>query len=250
MVKQALGYILALFFLPAFSSAQGLIFCLDHTKEGAALAPDSLFELDQFGQEIDFLFQNYTPIEASVLYFFIDKEVGGEYVEFDTKSLVPDSGRAWAALSYRFERSGRYRVLVLDGEKKEVCRGGLKVNVLRDVGGPSYFQDADVVFCHRVLGGEPDMDLDHLSLGTPKRRDIAVLLKHYRPLRFRRLVMDVWKMGPEDELVYVETMEFDIQPHWMYTQFEYTFRDRGEYEFKAYTEDEVWVATGRIEVVR
>ena len=250
MVKQALGYLLALLFLPAFSHAQGLIFCLDHTKDGGALAPDSVFELDQFGQEIDFLFKNYTPIEASVLYFFIDKETSAGFVEHDTKSLVPDSGKTWASLSYRFERSGRYRVLVLDGEKEEICRGGLKVNVLRDVGGPGYYQDADVVFCHRVLGGEPDMDLDHLSLGVQKKRDIAVLLKHFRPLRFGRLVVDVWKTGMDEELAYVETMEFDIQPHWLYTQFEYTFRDPGDYQFRAYTEDQVWIATGRIEVVR
>lgn len=251
-MKSILGILLFIFLAFQTGWGQGLVFCLDHTKDGRPLAPDSIFELDQFGQEIDFLYQGGGDAIADKLYFFIDKEVeGGGYLEYDTKTMEADSGQSWAALSYRFERSGRYRVMLLDGEKQELCRGALKVNVLRDVGGPSYYRDAVLAFCNRVKDGEADTELDRVSLGSGKRRDLRVLVRHYRPLRCERLVVDVWMLGPDGvEMRYVETMDFQIEPHWMFTQFEYAFREPGRYSFRVYSEDEVWIASREIMVVR
>lgn len=243
--------LLSLFLLPLLGTAQGLTFCLDHTKEGGALAPDSTFELDQFGQEIDFLFHYQDIPPASKLYFFIDKEVEGGHLEYDTKTVVTEAGQDWVALSYRFERSGRYRVMVMDAGKVEVARSALKVSVLRDVGGPSYYQDAELAFCNRVKDGEPDTRLDRVMLGRERQREVQVLLRHYRPLRFSRLVVDVWKDAEEgEEPTYVETMEFQVESHWLFTQFSYPFKETGSYRFRAYSEDEVWIATGKITVAR
>jgi hypothetical protein len=52
----------------------------------------------------------WRPGDPPKLYFFIDHWEGERYVEFDTKTHIPEHGSRWAALQYRFTRSGAYRV--------------------------------------------------------------------------------------------------------------------------------------------
>ncbi len=228
-------------------SAQQLTFCLDHTKEGVPLAGGDEFDLDQFGQELDLLFRNGHPIETSKLYFFIDRMVDTVYVEHDTKSLMTARGETWSSVKYKFDRTGQYRVVVLDGDKAELCREVVKVNVLRDVGGPSYYRDTEVKFCYQVKDGVPDIQLDSILFEQQKRKTIKVLVRHFRPLRTHSMTVDVWKKGlSEDE--YIESIEFDVEPHWTFTQFNYVFKGRGTYFFRVYSEEEVWMASGRLVV--
>ena len=227
--------------------AQELVFCLDHTREGAPLAADTEFELDQFGQELDLLLRNGHAIQTPKLYFFIDRMVDTVYVEHDTRSIMTPKGSKWASVKYKFDRTGQYRVVVLDADKLELCRAEVKVNVLRDVGGPSYYRDAEVKFCWLVQDGQPDKQLRRVHYETQKKHPIKVLIKHFRPLRTHSLTVDVWKKGmSEDE--YMESIEFEVEPHWTFTQFEYTFKSRGVFFVRVYSEDEVWMASGRLAV--
>lgn len=227
--------------------AQQLTFCLDHTKEGVPLAGGDEFDLDQFGQELDLLYQNGHPLETDKLYFFIDRMVDTVYVEHDTRSLLTAQGETWSSVKYKFDRTGQYRVVVLDGDKAELCRKEVKVNVLRDVGGPSYYRDTEVKFCYKVKDGLPDIQLRSILLEEQKRSPLKVLIRHFRPLRTRSMTVDIWKKGlSEDE--YIESIEFDVEPHWTFTQFEYSFRSRGTFFFRVYSEEEVWMASGRLVV--
>lgn len=228
------------------ATGQDLIFCLDHNREGEALAPGLVFELDQFGQEVDFLVRDAEGLEAGKYYFFVDKKVDQGFLEEDTKSLLTDSARTWMALSYRFDRSGTYRVSVRNADKEELCQADLRVNVLRDVGGPSYYRDANMIFCYQVQDGEPDVELQRSTLSTSKRRPIKVLLKHYRALRTNEIIVDVWREG--EELKYVESIRFEVEPHWKFTQFDYQFRSGGTYIFRAYSENDIWIASAKIRI--
>ncbi len=227
--------------------AQELIFCLDHTKEGAPLAAGEEFDLDQFGQELDLLFRNGHPIETDKLYFFIDRMVDSVFVEHDTRSLLTSKGEDWSSVKYKFDRTGQYRVVVLDGDKAEVCRTEVKVNVLRDVGGPSYYRDTEVKFCYQVKDGLPDTQLRNIALEQQKKNPIKVLVRHFRPLRTSSMTVDVWKKGLEED-EYMESIEFEVEPHWTFTQFEYAFKERGTYFFRVYSEEEVWMTSGRLVV--
>ncbi len=226
--------------------AQGLTFCLDHNSAGEPLAPGKEFELDQFGQEVDFLVHAPDELPSGKYFFFIDKQIEDRFAEHDTKSLVSDSARSWMALSYRFDRSGNYRVSFLDSDRQLLFQDTLKVNVLRDVGGPSYYRDAEVIFCFQVREGQPDKALQRTTTTRIKKRPLRVLIRHYRALRTRQITVDVWKDGPEP--IYVESLQFKVEPHWKYTQFDYPFRSAGTYFLRIYSENEVWIGTGKIRI--
>lgn len=227
--------------------AQQLVFCLDHTRDGVPLAGGGEFELDQFGQELDLLFRNPRRIDTPKLYFFIDRMIDSVYVEHDTRSMMTREDQPWLSVNYRFDRTGRYRVLVLDADKAELCRAVVDVNVLRDVGGPSYYRDLEVLFCHQTQEGEPDTRLETISLDQQKNNPVKVLVKHFRPLRSKTIVIDIWKKGEEaDE--YQETLEFVVEEHWNFTQFTYPFKTLGTYFVRVYSEDDVWMGSGTLEI--
>jgi len=227
--------------------AQQLVFCLDHTKDGTPLAGGGEFELDQFGQELDLLFRDQQKINTPKLYFFIDRMIDSVYVEHDTRSTMTRQDRAWHSIQYRFDRTGRYRVLVLDADKAELCRAEVDVNVLRDVGGPSYYRDLELHFCHQIQDGEPDTKLKAVSLEQQKRSPVKVLVKHFRPLRTESIVIDIWKKGDEED-EYQETLEYRVEPHWAFTQFVYPFKTAGTYFIRVYSEDDVWMGSGALQV--
>lgn len=228
------------------AAAQELVFAKDHSHTGAPVARGEEFSLDQFGEELDLIFRQKDPIVSSKLYFFIDRKVGDSFLGYDTKSIAPTEESNWLALRYRFERSGLFRVVVLNEEKDELCRAQVRINVFRDFGGPDYYQDAELVFCHQIGdGGEPDMHLDRVPLG--RHRNLKVLLKHFHPLRTQYLTVDVWKRNA-DKLELVESARFSVQGYWNYAQFPYQFKEPGQYLLRVYSDDEVHICSGEIEV--
>lgn len=224
---------------------QELVFAREHTRSGAPMARGTEFNLDQFGQDLDLIYRQFEPIGDSRLYFFIDRKVDSSFVEFDTKMLVVGGEANWASLRYRFDRSGVFRISILNEERKPLCRSEVRINVFRDFGGPDYYQDAELIPCHWVREGEPDQRLSRVNRGRTK--SITLLLKHFNPIRTAKVVLDVWREGSE-EPEFVESVEFMVENHWTFAQFPYEFKRSGHYTFKAYTEDDVWMCSGAIEV--
>lgn len=245
-------FVLLLFaglFLYGSLPGQELVFCLDHTREGAPLARSESFDLDRFGQNLDMVFRNRGPIRTSKLYFFIDIERDGQFLEFDTKTVVPGEGVHWAAIQYHFERSGRYRVMVMNAEKEEICRGEVSVNIRNDENSPEYFEGAKVVFCNVAAEGVADTLLDAIRVPSGGSRTLSVLLQHNRALKTDAILVDVWVGAGEAAGLYLETVAFSVNGDWSYTQFPYEFRSAGVYTFRIYNEHEIWIASSKLEVM-
>jgi hypothetical protein len=229
--------------------AQELVFCLDHTKDGTPLARAQQFELETFGQELALVFRSPDVIRTEKLYFFIDIFQDNAFVEYDTKSAIPKPGFNWSSVRYKFDKSGKYRVVALDAAKKEICSGIVEVNVREEENSPAYFDGAQLVFCNQAPSGVADTSYHEFSLRTGKRKEFAVLLHHDRPLSTRRILVDVWLGGGRSAGLYLETMEFQVEPQWNYTQFPYKVDGAGVYTFRVYNENEVWISSGTLEVM-
>jgi hypothetical protein len=228
--------------------AQTLTFCLDHTPSGLPLGSGKQFELERHGQEIEFLYRTDGPIRQERIYFFIDYFQDGKFIEFDTKSLNPDHNKSWMSYAYRFQRTGKYRVLMLDGEKKEICRSELEVNVRQEEHAPSYYQGAKIQFAKSVSKGRPDTVFSKLVVPVAQAETLAVMVSHYRPLKTKRIYVDVWVGSGEGQGMYLQTIEYSLDPAWTYSQFPFEFKSAGVYTFMVYTEDEIWIASGKLEV--
>ena len=228
--------------------AQELTFCLDHTENGLPLGSGKHFELERFGQNVELLFRSREAIRTEKLYFFIDYQQEGKYAEFDTKTMVVDHNMNWAVYSYRFQQTGRYRVLLLDAGKKEICRGELDVIVKEEENSPSYFNGSRLIFCHTAIKGQPDTMLNALKVPSGKSETLSVFIRHIRPFKTHHIYVDVWVGSGNGAGQYLETIEFSLDPNWTYSQFPYEFRSSGVYTFRVYNEDEVWVTSGELEV--
>lgn len=240
------GWMLAMLALTV--SAQDITFCLDHTASGLPLGSGKQFELERFGQNVEILFRSHDPIRTEKLYFFIDYLQDGKYAEFDTKTSVVDHNKSWVLLSYRFQQTGRYRVLVMNAEKKEICRGEVEIIVKEEENSPEYFNGARLVFCHTASKGLADTILKAIKVPTGKAMTLAVLLRHIRPFKTHHIYVDIWVGAGDGAGNYLETIEFTLDPNWTYSQFPYEFRSAGVYTFRVYNEDEVWITSGVIEV--
>lgn len=246
-----LCYILGLVLMSASGQAmaQELIFSLDHTENGLPLGSGRHFELERFGQDVELLFRAKEPIRTEKLYFFIDYQQEGKFQEFDTKTLAVDHNKTWAVLPYRFQQTGRYRVVVLDAEKREICRSEVEIIVKEEENSPAYFTGARVIFCNVAQKGQPDTSYQSIKVRPGEARNLAVFLKHIRPFKTHRIYVDVWVGAGAGAGQYLETFEFNLDPNWTYSQFSYEFRAAGVYTFRVYSEEEVWMATGVLEVM-
>ncbi len=194
------------------------------------------------------LYKTNRPIRAERIYYFIDYQQDGKFIEFDAKSVTPDHNKNWIATAYRFTRTGHYRVLMLDGNKKEICRGELDVNVKQENNTPEYYSGSKLIFCNSAIKGKPDTIVDAIRVHAGEAETLAVLIRHFRPLKTRHIFVDVWVGSGETAGMYLETFEFTIEPNWTFSQFPYEFRGAGVYTFRVYNENEIWMASGMIEV--
>lgn len=233
--------------LPVAAMGQGLSFCLSHTPEGKPIGIADTFDIRQSGDAVELVFQSQEPLISPKLYFFIDHWEGERYVEFDTKTHIPEHGSRWAALQYRFTRSGSYRVLVLNADKEELCRNEVHVRVAEDEDSPAYFAEAKVLVCSAAPKGRPLDTLEVYRVSAGQTPRLTVLLKHDRPLAMNRLLADVWLgSGDEGTGLFLETIEFHVRPEWTHTQFKYEFGSYGVYTFRLYNEQEVYIGTARV----
>jgi hypothetical protein len=232
----------------AWMDAQDLTFCLDHTENGLPLGSGKHFELERFGQNVELLFRNDGLIRTEKLYFFIDYQQEGKYSEFDTKTMVVDHNKNWALLPYRFQQTGRYRVVVLDADKKEICRAEVDIIVKEEENSPEYFNGARLIFCNAAVKGVPDTMLKTLKVPPGQSETLSLFLRHIRPFKTQHIYVDVWVGSGKGAGQYVETIEFTLDPNWTYSQFTYEFRGSGVYTFRVYNEDEIWMTTGALEV--
>jgi hypothetical protein len=239
-------YLLCL--LPGMLWGQALAFCLAHSPEGKPIGAADTFRLQESGQAIEFVFQSKTPLISPKLYFFIDHWEGNRYVEFDTKTHIPDHGSKWAALQYRFTRSGAFRVLVLNADKEELCRQEVVVNVAEDEDSPEYFSDAQVLVCSAAPKGNPLDTLSVYRVLTGQIPKLTVLFRQTRPFAMNRLLADVWLGSEEGAGLFLETIEFHVRPEWTHTQFKYEFSSYGVYTFRLYNEQEVFIGTARVSI--
>jgi hypothetical protein len=231
-----------------FCSAQDITFCLDHTESGLPLGSGKQFELERFGQNVEILFRSPVPIRSEKLYFFIDYQRDGQFAEFDTKTSAVDHNKNWQLISYRFQQTGRYRVLVMDADKKEICRGEVEVIVKEEENSPEYFEGARLIFCNSATKGMPDSALKAVKVPPGTTISLAVLLRHIRPFKTHHIFVDVWVGSGKGAGNYVETMEFTLDPNWTYSQFPYEFSGAGFYTFRVYNEDEIWITSAVLEV--
>lgn len=249
MKKHLVGLCLLLgFAFPFFANGQGLTFCLDHTPSGLPLGSGKTFELERHGQDVEMLYRANSPIREERIYYFIDYEQDGKFVEFDAKSVEPDHNKNWISTPYRFQRTGHYRVLMLDANKKEICRGELDVNVKEETNTPEYYLGSKLIFCNSATNGKPDTSYAAIRVSSGQAETLAVFIRHIRPLKTRHIYVDVWVGSGETAGMYLETFEFTIEPNWTFSQFPYEFRGAGVYTFRIYNENEIWMTSGQIEV--
>jgi hypothetical protein len=248
-MAQRLAFMVVIFMsLVLQAPAQEITFCLDHTDNGLPLGSGKQFELERFGQDVELLFRNRELVRTEKLYFFIDYQQEGKYAEFDTKTMAVDHNKNWALLSYRFQQTGRYRVLVLDAEKKEICRGEVDIIVKEEENSPEYFNGARIVFCNTAIKGQPDTLIKALKVPVGQAKTLSIFIRHIRPFKTHHIFVDIWAGSGEGAGQYLETVEFTLDPNWTYSQFPYEFRSSGVYTFRVYNEDEIWITSAALEV--
>lgn len=223
--------------------SQSIYFCHSHTPEGKPIGVTDTFELRHSGESVEFVFDNEKPLDSPKLYFFVDLWANGRFEEFDTKTAIVQHGSTWAAIEYRFSRSGAYRVQVLTADKEVLCSKQLGVSITENEDLPSYFEGARILVCTAAPNGKPIDTLRKYSQRAGQTTMLTLLLNHVRPIGTSRVYVDVWTGSGDGEDIFLETIELATEPSWPYMQFKYEFKSYGAYTFRFYNENEVYIGS-------
>lgn len=196
------------------------------------------------------LYEQDSVIDHPKLYIYLDKKgEGSDLVEFDSRSVVIETKKSWVAYEYKFNETGEYVVTVLDPARKELARGRVIIEVQTQHITTSYYTGTQIIFCEDSKGGEAhnaDTEFEIDEFGG----EVTCLVKLDKPLNSSVLIVDIWKKKFDDFDKFIEAVKFRIEPEWKYAKFSYEFSVPGEYRFMLYNEDEVWINSADLEIIR
>lgn len=239
-------------------SAQQIFFCNSHTETGEPVDARNVWSIKPWGSLIYILFDNEgKTFDSKLNYMFVDRYIDGEYRPWDSKAINVKDDATWFAYNYKFTEPGKYRVYVINQNKKELASETVTIQIESDYlnnrqGTTSlYYDETRIKFCERVIAGKPINTFNKVSLSKLDTNTVSVYIDTRSSIQTSVIVVDVWEKPPRSVEYdkFVESKKYALTPSWDYVFFRYKFSKPGYYKFNIYNENEVLITAGYLEVL-
>ncbi len=113
-----------------------------------------------------------------------------------------------------------------------------------------YFIDSKIKFCLDLDDNQEPLD-PGTSYNVSKSKGSWIYVwvgNNGKKLATDQIVVDIYRKKGKDYNDFVETVKYNITSTWPDTHFKYTFTKAGDYVFKMYTKDNVWIQDGYVTI--
>ena len=247
-----------------------LYLCSDYTYAGDPMGAANTWNIPKAGGAVYMVYKNDgQKITSPRLYLFIDKMVGTEYKQYDSKTIICNKYLEWALYDYTFTEAGSYKITVRSDlgvdQASEFCTvlvegheeiptdapGGTHTTTTptptTDVVSSDYYIDAKVQFCEEVDGSGSPVKLSDLFNIDSRGGYLYILVSSTKPLKTSQLIIDIWT--GEEYKEPVETIYADVDPSKTWVKTKYILKNKGgSYKFSVFNKDQTFVQSGYLTV--
>jgi hypothetical protein len=264
-MKNLIFIFIALFAFTAHAGAQTtnrVVLCESYDTNGAPTGINKNWDISKNGSYVYVLYSQESFIPNGLLLYIDKKNDKGEFVAYDTKDFPynPKTDKQkFAVYDCLFSEIGDYKLNVIDAVSKKVLASTTTNIALMkeeksgttttDETDTYYYENSFIVFGesiddNAVVSGEATT---FKLIGG--KRDLYLKLEQDDDLKLTELVMDVY--GGEDykELSYTETFNIPSKD-WNWVKLPVKFTKTGKYVVDLYTQDDVYVNSGYIEITQ
>jgi hypothetical protein len=235
---------IAVFLLTSFFSmveGQKLYFCERYSTSGEPINISNKWVISDSGGGIYFLFKPEKGAKGGLTYFYIDQKQGDSYKENDVRELNIGDDAGWVVMDYKVKEPGEYKITVLDKLKNILATEVLSVSVKESKTSPAYYKNMITTFCKKVEDGAPVDAFSELTLPESGEASVSLLMKHDKPMKSFRLIVDVWTVKDDKLDEFVESLTVDADTDELLAELEYTIFSKGEYRFMIYNNESVFM---------
>ncbi|MBK9328672.1 MAG: hypothetical protein IPM95_04990 [Sphingobacteriales bacterium] len=239
-----------------------VILCDSYDDNGVPTGVNKNWDISKNGSYVYILYTQDKPITNKLLLYVDKKTAAGSYAAFDTQDFTYDpktDRKKFAVYDYKFTESGDYKISVVStGDNKELASSLTNIAFMKDekvkekstdANDTYYYENSTMIFgdsvdAKAVVKGEA---------GTFKlingKRDIVVKLSQDEDLNVTQIIMDVYGGTDYKEKIYSKT--FDIASKtWNWVKMPVNFTKTGKYVIDLYTQDDVFINSGYVEITR
>lgn len=239
-----------------------VILCDSYDDNGVPTGVNKNWDISKNGSYVYILFTQDKPITSKLLLYVDKKNTSGNYAAFDTQDFTYDpktDRKKFAVYDYKFTESGDYKISVVSaGDNKELASTLTNIGYMKDEKekvkstdskDTYYYENSTMTFGESVddkavVKGEATS----FKLINGKR-DIFVKLEQDADLDVTQIIMDVYGGTDYKEKIYSQT--FDIASKtWNWVKMPVNFTKAGKYVVDLYTQDDVFINSGYVEITR
>ncbi len=237
--------------------AQEVFVCDSYTEDGTPVGPNNRFEIKPYGTAKYILIKNEKKFDDNLLYLFIDKIVEGKLIPFDSKTITLEKDDSWAVTSYEFKEPGIYDLYFLNSKQNKLASIKVEVYFSEEFASrsftptKSYIGDTQITFCELVINEKPINPLNTLSL-SQSGGQVFVYLNNYMPFNIEIIKVQIWKLSNDNSNYenLVDEKKYKLLPEWKDTFFKYIFKSTGEYKIDVLDENDDFIASNIITVIK
>ncbi len=236
-----------------------VIFCEDVDDSGNPKVEATTFNIESGGGNVTIYVDNgSTQMQTTGLIVDIYKKGSSDkYDQFiETKNFTIKSTLVATYFEYFFTEAGDYVVHVYNSEEKWINDGYVTINnksggLNIDYNDPTstfYYIDAKVNFCTELDDLNSCKNSDDVFYISKSGSYVYVWVGMDKAMKTTDLTLDIYKKKGGDYTDFVETKSYTINPDKKAFYIEYTFYNSGDYKFKFYTGNSVWIQDGTVTI--
>ena len=237
-------------------SAQEINFCLNYTVLGEPIRVSNSWNINEDGGYLYVLYRQQTSITKNNYYVVISEERDGLFQEVDRQRIVPELGKNWAAVYYKFLKPGDFKVSVIENDQlhateyltiltQKVRKRG-KRKIIKDP--RLLYTNTKVIACETVKDGRA-INPSAVFRITEQPTEVTFLIMNDKAISLEKLNIDIYKKaGPFDQYSqFVESKRISLM-HDNTTYFNLQFLEPGDYKVYIYDQDQVWINSGYVTI--
>ena len=197
------------------------------------------------------------------------KDENGDYVAFSTLEFEIDKKHTFATYDYLLEEDGDYYFQVVDENENVLADTYAKVNYIEGVKPTKnddtevsdekegdddddheidtyYYEDSKVEFAYKVsstgIAENPQEEFLFIRVGNK----IQILFDNGKEIKTSSVTFSIY--GGKDYSEEIETFDVDVDPTWGWFKVEQLFLTKGKYVVDIYSEDDIFMNSGYIEI--
>ncbi|MCK9279548.1 MAG: hypothetical protein M0P71_02910 [Melioribacteraceae bacterium] len=243
-------FLIIFLFFSSIAFSQELYLCRSFTEKGEPIDASLKFTLNtSLKNNIFILYDNVKVISDPLLYLYIDKKVNNRNQDYDSHVIRPDKNSTWIVYNYELKESGKYEIYIRNSKGNLLATKTITVweTSRNELDTPFseiyYYSNVNVQFCEKVIYGKPINIIKTLSLKY-RSPEVKIFVKSNKPLNTSLIKFEVWKTTSIPEYdKFIEIKKFILNKRWNQTFMKYTFKEKGDYKFIIYNDNEIIIKT-------